>query len=196
MSKELIQRIEAWHADRYLREFDSNVCSRQLYHLFYDEWGAHSLILHMEFEILGKLFFMGIGNLWKLNTPPEQYENVVEEVQEFLGRRVEAALSSGIRKEALVIDPGIGFGKTVEHNLDLIAGLGNLLVYGRPVLVGVSRKSFLGSVTGRNQEERLAAGVAVNVLAALYGAAILRVHDVKETCDALKILDMVSRRQA
>ena len=125
-----------------------------------------------------------------------QYENVVEEVQEFLGRRVEAAVSSGIRKEALVIDPGIGFGKTVEHNLDLIAGLGNLLVYGLPVLVGVSRKSFLGSVTGRNQEERLAAGVAVNVLAALYGAAILRVHDVKETCDALKILDMVSRRQA
>ena len=124
-----------------------------------------------------------------------QYEHVVQEVREFLGSRIEAAVSLGIRREALVIDPGIGFGKTVEHNLDLIAGLDDLLGYGRPVLVGMSRKSFLGAITGRKQEDRLAAGVAANVLAALHGAVILRVHDVMETCDALKILDMVSQRR-
>jgi len=124
-----------------------------------------------------------------------RYRNVVQEVRDFLAERVEAAIAAGIRKDALVVDPGIGFGKTVEHNVDLLADLDELIGMRRPVLIGVSRKSFLGALTGRGPDERLAAGIAAQAFAVLRGARILRVHDVKETCDALKILDMLRRRR-
>jgi dihydropteroate synthase len=115
------------------------------------------------------------------------YEDVVAEVREFLSERVTAAVAAGIPAERIVIDPGIGFGKTVAHNLALLAGTGELAAIGPPVLVGTSRKSFLGRLTGRGVGERLAATVATNVLAFERGARIFRVHDVAAVRDALAV---------
>jgi dihydropteroate synthase len=122
-----------------------------------------------------------------------QYRDVVAEVKASLHARVEAALAAGIARERLVIDPGFGFGKTLEHNIALFRALPEFAEIA-PVLVGVSRKSMLGLITGRPVEERLAASVAAALLAAKRGAAILRVHDVGETVDALKIMNILGDR--
>ena len=99
-----------------------------------------------------------------------RYDDVVAEVVEFLARRVEVAVAAGIARERIIVDPGIGFGKTVEHNLELLARLAELGALGLPILIGTSRKSFLGRLTGRGEEERLAATIATNVIALLGGA--------------------------
>jgi dihydropteroate synthase len=116
------------------------------------------------------------------------YGDVLGEVQDFLRGRVQLALSCGIAAERLLLDPGFGFGKTLEHNLELLRRLDALAWDGLPVLAGMSRKSMLGAITGRPVEQRLAASVAVALLAAQQGAHILRVHDVAATCDALAVL--------
>ncbi len=116
------------------------------------------------------------------------YRDVVAEVHDFLQARVDAALAAGIARERLLIDPGFGFGKTLDHNLVLFRALGQFTRIA-PVLVGVSRKSMLGLITGRPVEQRLAASIAAALLAAERGAAILRVHDVGDTVDALKIMN-------
>jgi len=115
------------------------------------------------------------------------YDDAVAEVGEFLRRRIAAAGAAGIAKNRIVIDPGFGFGKTLAHNLDLLRHLGRLRELGVPVLAGLSRKSMLGALTGREVGDRLAASVAATLLAVQKGAAIVRVHDVRETVDALKI---------
>ena len=115
------------------------------------------------------------------------YDDVVGEVAAFLAERVEAAVAAGVARERIMIDPGIGFGKTVEHNLELLARLDELVALGQPVLVGTSRKSFLGRLTGRGEEERLAATIATNVIALLGGASVFRVHDVAPVRDALAV---------
>jgi dihydropteroate synthase len=116
-----------------------------------------------------------------------RYGDVVGEVTEFLERRVEVCLAAGIGRERLVLDPGIGFGKRLEHNLALLAHLPQLGRSGLPLMVGVSRKSMFQALLGRPVEERLAGGLAVATAAVLAGAAILRVHDVAETVDAVKV---------
>lgn len=117
------------------------------------------------------------------------YSNVVTEVSTFLAQRAEAALAAGIRRERIIIDPGFGFGKTLAHNLALLAGLNVLTEKGWPVLAGISRKSMLGAITGRESaDDRLAASLAAAMLCAQRGAAILRVHDVAPTLDVLKVL--------
>jgi dihydropteroate synthase len=117
-----------------------------------------------------------------------RYRDVVAEVREFLARRLEFAVARGIDPGRIVLDPGIGFGKTVEHNLALIAGLGELVTLGRPVLVGTSRKSFLGRLTGREDPaERLAGTIASCVVAYERGARVFRVHDVAAVHDALTV---------
>ncbi|TVQ39798.1 MAG: dihydropteroate synthase [Wenzhouxiangella sp.] len=122
-----------------------------------------------------------------------RYEDVVAEVSAFLNDRVKAALQAGIRREHIVVDPGFGFGKALAHNLKLLADQEALLDLGWPLLVGLSRKSMLGAVTGRERtEDRLAASLAAALLSAQRGAAILRVHDVAPTVDALKVLSAVS----
>jgi dihydropteroate synthase len=123
------------------------------------------------------------------------YQNVMDEVTAFLRERIAAAVAAGIARERLVIDPGFGFGKTVEHNLDLLRGLESFRVLGLPVLAGLSRKSMLGAVTGREVDERLAASVAAALIAVQRGATIVRVHDVRETVDALKILEAINSKQ-
>lgn len=119
------------------------------------------------------------------------YSEVVGEVREFLAGRLADCLRAGIPRERLVIDPGFGFGKTLEHNLRLLAHLDVFSGLGVPVLAGLSRKSMLGALTGRAPRERLAASVAAALLAAERGARILRVHDVAETRDALLVWEAV-----
>jgi dihydropteroate synthase len=119
------------------------------------------------------------------------YGDVVAEVRAFLAERVVACVQTGIPRERLLIDPGFGFGKTTAHNVALLAGLRGLTGLGLPILVGISRKSMVGALTGRPPGERLAASLAAALLAAERGASILRVHDVAETVDALRVLDAV-----
>ena len=115
------------------------------------------------------------------------YGDVVLEVAAFLAARSQALVEAGIARERIAVDPGIGFGKTVAHNLALLARQRELLRLGLPLLVGWSRKSALGAVTGRPVGERAAASIAAALLAAQRGAAVLRVHDVAATVDALKV---------
>ncbi len=116
-----------------------------------------------------------------------RYDDVVRDVVSYLDARVSAAQNVGIARECLAIDPGIGFGKTTDHNLQLLQGLSAFIAIGLPVVVGLSRKRFLGKITGRETGARPAAGVAANVYSAWQGASVLRVHDVAETMDAIKM---------
>ncbi len=116
-----------------------------------------------------------------------RYQDVVAEVRDFLADRIAACEAAGIPAKRLLVDPGFGFGKTLEHNLTLLRRLHELTSLRRPLLVGLSRKSMLGALTGRPVEARQAASVAAAVLAAERGAAIIRVHDVAETVDALAV---------
>lgn len=120
-----------------------------------------------------------------------RYGDVVAEVKAFLQERVESAAVAGIAPERIVIDPGFGFGKTLEHNLELLRRLREFAALGVPVLAGWSRKSSLGTITGKPAGERLAASIAAALIAAQNGAAILRVHDVAATRDALAVLAAV-----
>jgi dihydropteroate synthase len=119
------------------------------------------------------------------------YDDVVEDVKAFLAERIEFAMARGIAEERLWVDPGIGFGKTVEHNLELLRRLGELRDLGRPLVVGTSRKSFIGRITGREAHERLGGTIASNVIAIAGGAQMLRVHDVAELRDATKVAEAI-----
>jgi dihydropteroate synthase len=119
------------------------------------------------------------------------YANVVAEVRDFLAARVAACVASGIERDRIAIDPGFGFGKTVEHNLALLRRLDAIAALGVPVLAGWSRKSSLGRITGRATEERLAASLAAALIAVQRGARIVRVHDVAATRDVLAVLAAV-----
>ncbi|MBL8515684.1 MAG: dihydropteroate synthase [Betaproteobacteria bacterium] len=116
-----------------------------------------------------------------------RYDDVLVEVRDFLVERSDACDAAGIARARIVIDPGFGFGKTLAHNLTLLRDLDRFLETGYPVLAGLSRKSMLGALTGRDARERLAASIAAALLAVEKGAKVLRVHDVKETVDALKV---------
>ncbi len=116
-----------------------------------------------------------------------RYSNVVAEVGDFLVARAEACVAAGIGRERIFFDPGFGFGKTLAHNLELMAGLDKLLELGFPLLVGVSRKSMFGALLAREVGERLAGSVAMAAIAAWSGASIIRAHDIAETKDAVRV---------
>ena len=118
-----------------------------------------------------------------------QYNDVVREVRDFLAAQLYEAMDAGVAPEAIVIDPGIGFGKTLEHNLQLLRGLAVLGALGHPVLVGVSRKNFIGKILNLEPAERLEGSLAAAVAAVLGGANMIRVHDVPETSRALRVAD-------
>ena len=122
-----------------------------------------------------------------------RYDDVVAEVGNFLLARVEACRLAGIDADRICIDPGFGFGKTLEHNLQLLAGLPALCNRGYPVLVGLSRKSMLGKLLGRDVAQRLPGSLALATVATLKGAAIVRCHDVQETVDAVAVAAAVRR---
>ena len=121
------------------------------------------------------------------------YADVVAEVRAFLQERIGCACAAGIALERVVVDPGFGFGKTLEHNLELLRHLGEFAALGVPLLAGWSRKSSLGKITGKPADDRLAASIAAALIAAQNGAAILRVHDVAATRDALAVLAAVEK---
>jgi dihydropteroate synthase len=121
------------------------------------------------------------------------YADVVLEVREFLLARISACQIAGIERDRITIDPGFGFGKTAQHNLTLLKRLPELAALGVPVVAGWSRKSTLGAITGRPVGERLAASVAAALLAIQHGATILRVHDVRETRDALAVMQALEK---
>lgn len=121
-----------------------------------------------------------------------QYRDVMHEVMDFLKERIAATESAGIEKNRIVVDPGFGFGKSLEHNLALLRNLHNFTELNVPILVGLSRKSMLGALTGRDVDDRLAGSLAAVLLATQHGAGIVRVHDVKETVDVLKVWQAVS----
>jgi len=116
-----------------------------------------------------------------------RYDDVVAEVKAFLESRLADAVRAGIAEERVWLDPGIGFGKTADHNLELLRRLDELVALGRPLVVGTSRKAFLGRITGRPVDERLPGTIATNVLALARGAAVFRVHDVAPVAEALQV---------
>jgi dihydropteroate synthase len=120
-----------------------------------------------------------------------EYKDVVTEVIAFLQERTDTLMDAGIDKDRIAIDPGFGFGKSLEHNLQMLAHFDLFLKLNYPVLAGVSRKSMLGKVTGKETNERVAASIAAAVMAADRGAKIVRAHDVSETVDALKLWEAV-----
>jgi dihydropteroate synthase len=115
------------------------------------------------------------------------YEDVVSEVKSFLEQRMAFAITEGIAEERIMLDPGIGFGKTADHNLELLRRLDELVALGRPIVIGTSRKSFLGKLTGRDTGDRVPGTIATNVLAYERGARVFRVHDVGPMRDALAV---------
>jgi dihydropteroate synthase len=116
-----------------------------------------------------------------------RYDDVVSEVKAFLEERLALALGDGVREDRIWLDPGIGFGKTLEHNLALLRRLDEIVAIGRPVLIGPSRKRFIGTLTGRAEQDRLAGSLSAVVLAFERGASMFRVHDVREARDALSV---------
>ena len=140
------------------------------------ESGAGLVLMHM------------LGTPETMQNNP-QYADVVSDVRNFLEERTAFAAARGIAPEQITIDPGIGFGKTDEHNLALLKGIPLLTALGRPVLIGASRKGFIGRMLGGRPDERLAGSLAVAGFSIMRGAHILRVHDVKESCDAARLVD-------
>jgi dihydropteroate synthase len=136
--------------------------------------GATVVLMHM------------LGSPRTMQRNPE-YDDVVAAVRAFLAERMEVAVAAGIAAERIWLDPGIGFGKTAAHNLELLRRLGELRELGRPLVVGTSRKSFIGRVDGSDAGERLGGTIASSVLAAAEGAAVLRVHDVAEIAQAMAV---------
>lgn len=122
------------------------------------------------------------------------YKSLIDEIIEYLDRAIKIGVQAGIDREKIIIDPGIGFGKNVEHNLAILKSLREFKILGRPILVGPSRKSFIGKILNEPPDRRIPGTLTSCVLAALNGANILRVHDVKAVKQALKILDAVIRR--
>jgi dihydropteroate synthase len=120
-----------------------------------------------------------------------RYDDVVDDIKGFLVERVEFAVAAGIAEKRVWVDPGIGFGKTLEHNLELLRRLGELRELGRPLVIGASRKSFIGKVDGSSVEDRIGGSLASAVVAAAEGADVLRVHDVAETAQALAVTKAV-----
>ena len=140
------------------------------------ETGAGLVLMHM------------LGTPETMQNNP-RYDDVVSRVWNFLEERMAFAIERGVAPEQIALDPGLGFGKTDEHNLALLNGIPVLAASGRPVLIGASRKSFIGRITGGGMDERLSGSLAVASFSILRGAHILRVHDVKESCDAAKLSD-------
>jgi dihydropteroate synthase len=145
------------------------------------EHGASVVIMHM------------LGEPRTMQDSPV-YEDVVADIIEYLNARVAEAEKDGIDPEHILVDPGIGFGKTVDHNIEILARLGEMKSLGKPIVVGTSRKSFIGSITGTPVEDRLGGSIAAAIAAASNGANIVRAHDVPETVQALRVAWRISSR--
>jgi dihydropteroate synthase len=144
--------------------------------------GAALVVMHMQ------------GEPRNMQADPS-YEDVVGEILEFLKAQVEVALEAGVKEDGIMVDPGIGFGKTVDHNLEILAGVGRFRELGYPVMVGTSRKSFIGMILDTEPDDRLEGTIASNVAAVMGGADFVRVHDVKEISRAMTLTDLIIRAE-
>ena len=144
--------------------------------------------------VAGVVLMHMLGSPGTMQNDPH-YNNVVDEVSGYLRKRVDDLVAAGLRPETLAIDPGIGFGKTVGHNLSLIAGIDVFVNMGWPVVVGVSRKSFIGKITGCPVDQRLAGSLAALTACVLKGAGVMRVHDVKESKEAAQIAAALAQQE-
>ncbi len=144
------------------------------------EYGAGVVLMHMQ------------GTPATMQAAP-RYDDVVREVREFLAERIEFAVERGVQRSQIAVDPGIGFGKTVEHNLQLLARLEQLRALGCPIVVGASRKSFIGKILGRETPERLAGSLAVAAWSVTRGANVVRAHDVAETADVVRMVEAIGK---
>ncbi len=133
------------------------------------------------------------GNPKNMQLNP-QYNEVVADIIRFLRERMDEAVRGGVDEERIIVDPGIGFGKTLDHNLEILRRLREFRSLGRPILLGTSRKSFIGKVLGLDIDERLEGSLAAAVLAASKGAHIIRAHDVRETVRAVRLADAILGR--
>lgn len=133
------------------------------------------------------------GSPGNMQDAPE-YGDVVDEIITFLRQRMAACLEAGIGRDRLIIDPGFGFGKTLEHNLELLGRLGEFQALELPLLIGVSRKRMIGMITGRREKDRIPGSIAAAVIGVMNGARLVRTHDVAETADALKICNEVLKQ--
>jgi len=145
------------------------------------EHDAAVIIMHM------------LGNPRTMQEGP-RYKDVIEDIKKYLSDRIAAAEKSGVSPRKIMVDPGIGFGKTKDHNLEIIARLGELRSLGKPIVIGVSRKAFIGTITGRPVEDRLEGSIAAATLAAIHGADIVRVHDVSSTVRALAVAHAIIKK--
>ena len=121
------------------------------------------------------------------------YQDVIAEVKQFLGQHAQLLINNGVNQSRIVIDPGFGFGKSLEHNLEMLANFNQFTELSFPVLAGMSRKSMIGKITGKEADDRMAPSVASAIMAADRGAKIVRVHDVAQTVDAMKLWEAVQR---
>ncbi|MBU3634052.1 dihydropteroate synthase [Polynucleobacter sp. es-GGE-1] len=121
-----------------------------------------------------------------------EYQDVIAEVKQFLQERAESLQANGVERNRIVIDPGFGFGKSLEHNLHMLSQFQAFLTLGYPILAGISRKSMIGKITGKDTNDRVAPSIAAAIMAADRGANIIRVHDVAETVDALKLWEAIN----
>ncbi|MEA9601869.1 dihydropteroate synthase [Polynucleobacter sp. MG-28-Ekke-A2] len=121
-----------------------------------------------------------------------EYQDIIAEVRQFLNDRAKLLISKGISGNRIAIDPGFGFGKSLEHNLNMLANFADFSALGLPVLAGISRKSMIGKITGKDANDRVAPSIAAAIMAADRGAQIIRVHDVPETVDALKLWEAIN----
>ena len=124
-----------------------------------------------------------------------RYGCLMREICGYLKQAMDKAIEAGVDRKKIILDPGIGFGKSLEHNLEIIKSLSRLKALGQPILIGLSRKSFLGKVIRKEADNRLCAGISANCLAVINGARIVRVHDVQETKDSLTVLDRIMKCQ-
>jgi dihydropteroate synthase len=146
------------------------------------ETSAGVVLMHMQ------------GNPRTMQGDPH-YEDALLEVTDYLARRVQTLVEAGLDPSSLAVDPGIGFGKDLDHNLELLAGIPDLAALGRPVVIGLSRKSMLGRITGREVHDRLAGSLALLAYCVMRGAHVMRVHDVRESVDALSALSVVTGKE-
>ncbi len=144
------------------------------------EEGASVILMHMQ------------GNPGNMQDNPV-YDDVVRDIVSFLEDRIVEVTNAGVPKENIIVDPGIGFGKTLEHNLAIIKRLSEFKVLGQPILLGTSRKSFIGQITGRAVKERLEGTITSNVIGVINGADLVRVHDVYEVKSALTVAEAILR---
>lgn len=145
------------------------------------EGGASVIIMHMQ------------GLPATMQDSPT-YSDVVTEIIEFLNGRISEAERGGVPGDKMMIDPGIGFGKSLDHNLDILARLREFRTLGKPIVVGVSRKSFIGKMTGAQTDERLGGSLSAALMSTLNGADVVRTHDVFETCQALRVAHAITGR--